>query len=204
MVQGNQAGPSKSAQREPPDRLRSCRNETQLEKIRVWLEWIDWKLQIHVVKTRTHGTEGNHTTVCKWWHQLPKHPPWGHICQWRRQHGVQHMQQSSLYPFILVLRWPNTGLPWLSNDLWSYVGGCATHSVQGPVNDSGQTKVAQLQRLTAIMVFIYLRNTHHVRNYETKDLKPFSFGFVLYMHLLIHLFIYLFTYLYIIWLIYSD
>lgn len=48
--------------------------------------------------------------------------------------------------------------PRLGNDLWCNISGCAAHSVERPVDHCSQAKVTELQRFTAILMLIDLRN----------------------------------------------
>lgn len=62
--------------------------------------------------------------------------------------------------------------PGLSDDLWCHIGRCATHSEEGLIDDGGQAKITELQRLTTIMVFKHLRNVHNkVRKTTSKDVS---------------------------------
>lgn len=48
--------------------------------------------------------------------------------------------------------------PCLSNDLWCNISGRAAHSMERPVDHCRQAKVTELQRFTAIVMLINLRN----------------------------------------------
>lgn len=46
--------------------------------------------------------------------------------------------------------------PGLCDNLWCYICGCSTDSVQGSVYHGGQAKVAQLQRFASVLMLVHL------------------------------------------------
>lgn len=46
--------------------------------------------------------------------------------------------------------------PGLCDNLWCYICGCSTDSVQGSVYHGGQAKVTQLQRFASVLMLVHL------------------------------------------------